>query len=826
MAKRWNKVLAFALALCMCAGSMNVSAWATTTTETVDVPAKPGGEEIEVEIAIEKEGDSLKVEGEAKKDGIEVEVEGEFETKPTENGETELVNGSATFEAESSDGTYEAEGGYEIKTEEKAPEVEVDVSLKEGGEDSKSSESSSEDLEIPDAAEYDETATSVTGGSVTVKTEEVKMENFVPKDENGNPIEDKMVYYQNKVKVDYPDLPMRENFASDAEYLEAVKKYNTEVEQINAQKDLGEDLMSSMNNNVSDNEADKDGFVFDVADGYEFVYVGTENTSTYFPVPVFEKPLTEEELEAAVAKKEAEVMAHYLNRNYSYDEAVEATKNFMKNNHCYEETSFVGPDGKTTYYLHRVDKKVTAGSGWYEDGKWYYKDGNSNKEFERSDLYSSAHQFTMVDAQGNKVTAYCADQTTTAEAGFNYNVENLEDATYYSEEEAAMIRTIAENGYWGQETGKGSLAAVKAMMADAKDKDGNAIFSQVEIDQLTDGMAMTATQCAIWNFSNKMQGVKFIDMYHLSDLGELDSDGDHYTDYRQLFGSDTTDAKSDTALILKLYEHLISMDPTPEPEKPSTANTVITKKNFLKDISLSVLEKAEGHVNNQDDNKDNDAYVTELTFSLVVEPSTENGDDMIVKIIAGDKEYKCRLAGGDPEQDKKDGFTDVINDGNGNYILSGITLTEGDVNFNITLEGIQNLQEGVYLYTSEVRTVDGEEESSQTFVGRGSGQRAVGVSMNLKFDLDVQDEIVVTERQWREESYYELPDYPEYDPEEYDDDVDIPEDPVPLSDLVDIFDEEIPLASVPQTGVNNTPWSLMVAAAGLALAAVLGKKNK
>lgn len=823
MAKRWNKALAFALALCMCVGSMNVSAWATTT-ETVDVPAKPGGEEIEVEIAIEKEGDSLKVEGEAKKDGIEVEVEGEFETKPTENGETELVNGSATFEAESSDGTYEAEGGYEIKTEEKAPEVEVDVSLKEGGEDSKSTESKSEELEIPDAPEYDESATSVTGGKVTVKTEEVGMENFVPKDENGNPIADNMVYYQNEVKVDYPDLPMRENFASDAEYLEAVKKYNTEVEQINAQRDLGEDLMSSMNNNVSDNEADKDGFVFDVGEGYEFVYVGTENSSTYFPVPVFEKPLTKEELKAAVAKKEAEVMAVYL-KNNGYDRAKELTDQFMKKNNCYEDTSFVGPDGKTTYYLHRVDKKVTDGSGWYEDGKWYYKDSNSNQEFERSDLYSSVHQFTMVDAQGNKVTAYCADQTTTAKDGYNYNVENLEDATYYSETEAAMIRTIAENGYWGQTEGKGSLAAVKAMMADAKDKDGKAIFSQDEINQLTDGMAMTATQCAIWNFSNDMQGVKFVDMYHLSDLGELNSDGEHYTNYRQLFGSDTTDAKSDTALILKLYEHLIHMEPTREPENPSTANTVITKKNFLKDISLSVLEKAEGHVNNQDDNKDNDAYVTELTFSLVVEPSEENKDDMIVTILAGGQEYKCRLAG-DDSNDGDDFVPLAYNSETKNYILSGITLTEGDVNFNITLEGIQNLQEGVYLYTSEVRTVDGEEESSQTFVGRGSGQRAVGVSMNLKFDLDVQDEIVVTERQWREESYYELPDYPEYDPEEYDDDVDIPEDPVPLSDLVDIFDEEIPLASVPQTGVNNTPWSLMIAAAGLALAAVLGKKNK
>ena len=61
--------------------------------------------------------------------------------------------------------------------------------------------------------------------------------------------------------------------------------------------------------------------------------------------------------------------------------------------------------------------------------------------------------------------------------------------------------------------------------------------------------------------------------------------------------------------------------------------------------------------------------------------------------------------------------------------------------------------------------------------------------------------------------------------------INIDDDETPLTEapteenLIEILDELIPLASAPQTGVNNTPWSLMVAA-GLALAAVLGKKNK
>ncbi len=115
-------------------------------------------------------------------------------------------------------------------------------------------------------------------------------------------------------------------------------------------------------------------------------------------------------------------------------------------------------------------------------------------------------------------------------------------------------------------------------------------------------------------------------------------------------------------------------------------------------------------------------------------------------------------------------------------------------------------------------------------VGIAEGTRNVDVSASVTINFNVdENNYVKTERKWHDESDpvrepSEDPDYPEYDPDEQDDDQDIPEDLVPLSDLVDIFDEEIPLASVPQTGVNNTPWSLMVAA-GLALAAVLSKKT-
>ena len=97
-----------------------------------------------------------------------------------------------------------------------------------------------------------------------------------------------------------------------------------------------------------------------------------------------------------------------------------------------------------------------------------------------------------------------------------------------------------------------------------------------------------------------------------------------------------------------------------------------------------------------------------------------------------------------------------------------------------------------------------------------------------------KDEIDVPDVEVKEEDREVVREEEEEEDEEDEEDepstINIDDDETPLTEapteLIEILDELIPLASAPQTGVNNTPWSLMVAAAGLALAAVLGKKNK
>ena len=433
---------------------------------------------------------------------------------------------------------------------------------------------------------------------------------------------------------------------------------------------------------------------------------------------------------------------------------------------------------------------------------------------------SGTFQFVMYNpATGEISTTYCADLVTGAELGYSYNIENLEDATYYSDAEAAMIRTVANNGYWGTkddpatpEAEFGSLEAVKEMMRNAQDENGDPVFTQDDIDNLTDGAALSATQFAIWTFSNKNNGFKLINTMYSTKTEDQILSG---------YWKDVPASEEATRdVIFKLYHYLIGLAPSDIPgEEKSTANTIINEKNFLKEMNVTVLEKAAGHANNADDDDTNDAYKTNLSFALVVAPSTENGDDLVVKVIGADGAV---IASGRVAGEVKDGEQVLIADENGNYTFTNIVLTEGNQNFNLTLEGIQNLEEGVYLYTSEVRNGN----SSQTMVGMAKGEHEVNVSMTLSFDLNVDDEVVVKERIWRNDSSVKDP---EGVPEE--------EERTPPTNyrvtiegdgMEEIIDEPVPLAAAPKTGDASGLWLILVATMGIALAAVniFGKKSK
>lgn len=419
------------------------------------------------------------------------------------------------------------------------------------------------------------------------------------------------------------------------------------------------------------------------------------------------------------------------------------------------------------------------------------------------------HQFVLENEAGEKFYVYCADFEVDPELTFRYSMENLEDADYYNDAAAARIRAIAMNGYWGTSEGVGSLDAVKKLMEDS------GLFTQKEIDSLTPGEALTATQAAIWKYGNS-GSTKF----------GSDIVGAYYN------GS-SFNYNYSNATVQKLYDYLITLS-----EDATDSTTLITENHFATEASITVGDKAEDVLANLDDNDDNDVYNTSVSFSLLVEPDKKS-DDLVVTVLDGSNNVirKVRLAG-DSSNDDASVFGTVTKDGD-MYTINDLQIAEG-VNITLNLAGTQHLDKGVYLYTSEIR----EDESSQTFVGLAEGDRDVDLSVNLKFEVtdpqaniettytsqstskvdtridsktDTRTETVVTtdikvittvteetkrawDSEWTKEYEYE------YDVEPHNDD----------GDLTEIEDEDVALADAPKTGDISMLWAV------LALASVSG----
>lgn len=489
-----------------------------------------------------------------------------------------------------------------------------------------------------------------------------------------------------------------------------------------------------------------------------------------------------------------------------------------------------------------------------------------------------AHQFVLVDKDGNEHTVYCADFAVSPQAGFRYGMENVEDAGYYDSEAAAHIRAIAQNGYWGAAEGAGSLDAVKRMLVDA--------YNSGEIDRnnygglatawgfdtyLTDGMALAATQAALWTFGNS------------GDL-MIDRDDPFTSYYQATSGRNWRELDSrEWALTKALYDYLVA-----QTEAPTHQNTLINENNFAQNASLTVGRR----------DGDTGRYEADLTFTLAVMPDTESDDLLVHVVVGGEVVETRRLAGDDTETQ----YGVIPGRGDGSYTLSGLKLADG-VNIDLRLTGTQNIGEGVYLFTSEVSTdpvgYDGDGEpvfSSQTFVGIESGRQSVDLSVSLNFTVNEAAADVVTEtastterkadttrtsrtdtattaggwtetavtvttvqqndREWEvtwEKNYTypdpETPDTPETPDEPDEPDTpdtpeepetpdtpteeppveDVPETDVPKTDiptetpdepLVEIPDEDVPVADVPQTGDDSGLWYLLLAVSLAGLAAM------
>ena len=814
----WTRLLCMTLALAICLSIVPAALAAETAEGQIMVETEAGSmEPIDVTITIDSAPNpdgstttqtTTTANHFVTEKDLVVNYTGSSTTVTDSGGEILRTEADTKYVVSNQEGTRGAIGGSEISQDQIAPEVELDVPLT--------------DTDNPNTEKTENQDTQVSGripGTVVEITGDVKES----EDDGEYDYTISTVEKPGSATVTTTGITITEDVdpeASDLDYISS----DTVPDGTN---DLITELPSKAPDEYMPGSEAEPKPPEETVDGYEFIYEGTGNTSQMRPAMVFTEAMTQEEI-LTIFDNPYIPLKHVTYFDTS-GAAKDENGNFITDSAGYlldangervikKELSVVGPDGNT-YYLHRIDllNPVHSVEGWYQDGQWV-SELNSSDKF--GVVYATSQQFVLVNQEtGEVATVYCADVETKAEKGFGYTMENLEDADYYSEEQAAQIRSIALTGYWGNtgyetdaegntlldEAGSpvpkaGSLEALKATLLASGE------FTAEELESLTDGVAMTATQMAIWSCSNHMKGVQFVNTHYVGSESttEVNKGGTNYM-------GNVPEAKEDEAkLMFKLYEFLRNLEPTSYEEDQTTANTVINEQNFLKDMTLTVLEKAEGHANNQDTDTTNDAYVTNLSFALVVTPSTENGDDLVVSVV--DKNGNV-IASGRIAGEAREGENVLTPDSEGNYSFTGITLTEGQQNFNITLEGIQNLEEGVYLYTSEIRTDESNEEvSSQTMVGVASGSHGVNVSMNIEFEVSVEDDIIVKERVWRDE--WKIPDGdnppPKQDPDEPS------EEP-----------ETVVRATPPKTGDSSLLYSILSALSGMGLSALqLLKKRK
>ena len=797
MAAYAKRFLAMLIAVSLCLGAAP-SAFAAVQTET-DTKTEGGITSTvttTTETIVGEDGTSVNITIETQKDGVNPEGE-EVDYDETSKDNTEYTyteDGTVVKNEWSVDGT-------EKVTSNTAPGVTADVPL-----------TAEDDPET----EETENKNTVTDGGETGSYED---EDHIPEDEktgNNSDTTRTTVEQQGKVTIETTDVVITESQASDTE----LDHVSSETKVIQGSEDdnsllywdyrdgykaLTGLLEAIENDRIAMENGDENANTAGItpSEGYAYVYIGSDITSQYLPTYLYTTPSPDFPDEEP-----------YMINGVPY---------YMRKDHPKNPTS--------TTFDHIFQRNEETG-----EMERIEVDENS----QATTTFSVPQQFLIYDPVKKEViTTYCADIETLNEDLFSYNMENLEDATYYSDAEAAMIRAVCLNGYWGTSSGTGSLESLKETLA------ANG-FTEEELALLNDGMALVATQMAIWEYSNKSSDLEFLNCQYSKEPGE---DGSLYTYWAGslLDGSAPSEGReAEMEMLFKVYNWLIGLDPVMANNDPNNPNktledTLVNAKNFIENMSITVIDKAEDHENNKDEDDTNDAYVTDITFALVVKPAEvkegeeASEDDLVVQIIGKNGGKEEVIATGRIVGEPQEGEIVLVPDENGNYTFSGITLVEGAHNVNISLSGVQHLKEGVYIYTSEV--VD--DVTSQTLVALASGAHNIDVSMDLSFELDVDDKIIVRERVWHDEGedidfLPQPPEPPEITPPEY-----IPDEPTPLNDNPNppeeqydvpetetIVDEEVPLADVPGLGDDSAIWMLVAAFAVFSLVVINTPEKK
>ena len=475
--------------------------------------------------------------------------------------------------------------------------------------------------------------------------------------------------------------------------------------------------------------------------------------------------------------------------------------------------------------INKETGEFAASQGYSAEkhGVWwdYVYDGNTEESISGQAIANNSwgnidNFFVLYDKAGNRAYAYCMDAKIGTDFTVRYTVENLDEADYFKgtpeeqEEARAHVRAIALNGYWGTDIGTGSLKKLKDDLTAALDDGFEFVFSYTEggvtyaydsttqegkqrvidllINNINDGDALCATQGSLWNFGRNNNNWMGFNPYRGNSPNGMEGGG----------------AELRMELIKAYLTSEYLKDKVAEDEK-AKESTIVDMDSFLKDngLELTVGDKVADTEANQNDNDDDDVYNVDITFAMVVEPSTENGDDLVVKLIGADGSVirQARLAG---DASNDEGFSSIKKNANGSYTFEDLHLAENsNITFDLKVEGIQYLEQGVYIYKATAGY-----DNNQTLIGIAEGEKEICVSQKFTVNFNVEESIT-TEHYWRDEDVMVKIVTPQLsDPESNNPDVsgdptlNNPNPVVPLiaADTIEITESEVPLSAMPAFG--------------------------
>ena len=350
--------------------------------------------------------------------------------------------------------------------------------------------------------------------------------------------------------------------------------------------------------------------------------------------------------------------------------------------YCYWHVDSSRSSGYYTYYQRSIHRSLDKSPAFGEKG---------------GTILPAVYLLYEGESKDNPTKVYCCDAVTSVLPNkadkIQYRRLTLENAGYYSADNAKKIRAIAKNSY--PFVTKDEM--VKKLKESLKNTD--------EINNLT------AVQNAIWHFANEKDNVieKYYSMtkYHqwdINDTEHYDTESDKYETYTEGKFFEDVNKK-----ITYVYNYLIKIDPEDAPYGGIVLNSVeptplSTGTSGTVDVLLKFELKNRGH----------EGSVIEI----------DKAKDNLTLTVNNDLTFKCDT---------------WKNEGGGEYsvILKGVN-TEAD-KINVTISGKQYLAEDAYFY----EPVNGR-NAAQCFVGVAEGLTPVFAKGSFKIGVNTQQAAYLT----------------------------------------------------------------------------------